>query len=78
MNSVRTIKLFQPTELNLVNNNTVGARNTAANIDNNNEKLLTGYSRLESISILPSNFKIIASHVYKNYELKILMLNPTL
>lgn len=39
-------------------------------IDNNNEKLLTGYSRLESISILPSNFKIIASHVYKNYELK--------
>jgi hypothetical protein len=37
LNSVRTIKLFQPTELNLVNSNTVGARNTAANIDNNNE-----------------------------------------
>ena len=37
MNSVRTIKLFQPTELNLVNSNIVGARNTAANIDNNNE-----------------------------------------
>ena len=37
MNSVRTIKLFQLTELNLVNSNTVGARNTAANIDNNNK-----------------------------------------
>ena len=37
MNSVRTIKLFQPTELNLVNSNNVGTRNTAANIDNNNE-----------------------------------------
>nr|DAG90103.1 MAG TPA: hypothetical protein [Crassvirales sp.] len=37
MNSVRTIKLFQPTEFNLVKSNTVGDRNTAANIDNNNE-----------------------------------------
>ena len=37
MNSVRTIKLFQPTELNLVNSNNVGTENSAANIDNNNE-----------------------------------------
>nr|DAG96903.1 MAG TPA: hypothetical protein [Crassvirales sp.] len=37
MNSVRTIKLFQPTEFNLVKSNNVGARNNAANIDNNNE-----------------------------------------
>ena len=37
LNSVRTIKLFQPTEFNLVKSNNVGARNTAANIDNNNE-----------------------------------------
>ena len=37
MNSVRTIKLFQPTELNLVNSNNVGTENSAANIDNNND-----------------------------------------
>nr|DAU27453.1 MAG TPA: hypothetical protein [Crassvirales sp.] len=37
MNSVRTIKLFQPTELNLAKSNTVGTENSAANIDNNNE-----------------------------------------
>lgn len=37
MNSVRTIKLFQPTEIKLVKSNIVGTRNTAANIDNNNE-----------------------------------------